>query len=314
MSENTSSSPFTRPLVIVLCAMICCALWGSAYPSIKIGYRLFDIASDASASQILFAGIRFTMAGFLVLIFGSCMKKEIMLPRKEAAGPIFILAMTQTFIQYVFFYIAMAHTTGVKSSILTSISCFFSILIAALIFRQEKLTALKILGCLLGFAGVVIVNLSGGTFTFDFSLNGEGFLLLSSLCYSFSSVFMKKFSQRWDPLVLSGSQFILGGALMTGPGLILGGKMAALTPVSALLLLYMAFISAAAYSLWGILLKYNPVSRISVFTFLTPIFGVVLSALFLRESAQASGLITFLALVLICVGIYVVNRPPKKVS
>ena len=70
----------------------------------------------------------------------------------------------------------------------------------------------------------------------------------------------------------------------------------------------MALISAVAYSVWGILLKYNPVSRVTIFNFLTPLFGVLLSAIFLGEVDQALQLNKLLALILVCVGIYVVNR------
>ena len=78
------------------------------------------------------------------------------------------------------------------------------------------------------------------------------------------------------------------------------------------LLLYMAMISAVAYTLWGVLLKYNPVSRVSVFGFMNPVFGVLLSALILGESAQALSIYALAALVLVSLGIYVVNKPERQ--
>ena len=77
------------------------------------------------------------------------------------------------------------------------------------------------------------------------------------------------------------------------------------------MLLYLAVISAVAYSMWGVLLKYNPVSRVTVFGFMNPVFGVILSAIFLRESGSI-GVVCILALVLVCAGIYIVNRTPKQ--
>ena len=53
----------TKTWVIVVGAMICCTLWGSAFPCIKIGYRMMEIAAADTASQILYAGYRFTLAG-----------------------------------------------------------------------------------------------------------------------------------------------------------------------------------------------------------------------------------------------------------
>ena len=73
------------------------------------------------------------------------------------------------------------------------------------------------------------------------------------------------------------------------------------------LLVFLALVSAVAYSLWGSLLIYNPVSRVTVFGFMNPVFGVLLSALLLGETDQASGILGLLSLLLVSVGIYVVN-------
>ena len=77
------------------------------------------------------------------------------------------------------------------------------------------------------------------------------------------------------------------------------------------LLIYLALVSAVAYTLWAALLKHNPVSRVTVFGFLTPVFGVLFSALFLQESGSLD-LRALAALVLVCAGIYVVNRAPEN--
>ena len=110
-----------------------------------------------------------------------------------------------------------------------------------------------------------------------------------------------------DPVMLSGYQFLAGGLLMVLFGICIGGKISAVSVSGILLLLYMAFISAGAYTLWGILLKHHPVSKIAVFGFCTPIFGVILSALILRESAGVQAK-TLAALLLVCIGIVLVNH------
>ena len=113
--------------------------------------------------------------------------------------------------------------------------------------------------------------------------------------------------------MLSGYQFILGGFVMIVVGLALGGRINLVPQFSAyLLLLYMALISAVAYSIWGILMKYNPVSRVSIFNFLTPLFGVLLSAIFLGEVKQALSWNKLAALILVSGGIYIVNRKYEK--
>ena len=90
-------------------------------------------------------------------------------------------------------------------------------------------------------------------------------------------------------------------------GGVMGGHITKVIPSGIGLLVYLALVSAVAYSLWGILLKYNPVSRVTVFGFMNPVFGVLLSALLLGETDQASGILGLLSLLLVSVGIYVVN-------
>ena len=95
---------------------------------------------------------------------------------------------------------------------------------------------------------------------------------------------------------------------MIAAGAISGGKVGVVTAEGLLMLLYLAFISACAYSLWALLLKHNPVSKIAVFGFMNPVFGVLLSAFLLGETEQAFRLEAVVALLLIAAGIFIVNK------
>ncbi len=307
---KTKEQFMTKTVVVWLGALLCCALWGSAFPCIKIGYQLFEIPSDATATQILFAGCRFTLAGILAIIIGSVLNHRILIPKQGSWGKITKLCMLQTVAQYLFFYIGLANTSGVKASIIEGVNVFISILVASLIFRQEKLTARKMLGCIIGFAGVILVNITGGI-DMAFTFTGDGFIVFSTIAYAFSSVMIKRYSQEENPVTLSGYQFVLGGLIMVVCGLLMGGRLTVISGAGIAMLLYLAVISAVAYSMWGVLLKYNPVSRVTVFGFMNPVFGVILSAIFLRESGSI-GVVCILALVLVCAGIYIVNRTPKQ--
>lgn len=303
----------TRRRNVVLLAVFCCCLWGSATPFIKMGYRLFAIDSADTASLILFAGTRFTLSGGLVVLMGSVSGRRLLTPKKSSWGIIFRLCLVQTVSQYVCYYVGLAHSTGVKAAIINSTSTFFCILLASLVFHQETLKAHKLTGCVIGFSGVVLVNLTpGGLGSGGISLLGEGCLLLAALSYAFSSTMLKEYSGRESPVVLSGYQFMLGGAIMIAVGLVSGGQLHPQGWTAFPVLGYLAFLSAAAYSVWGLLLQYNPVSRVSVFSFLNPIVGVVLSAALLREELAISYLQCAAALALVSGGIYIINRPEKR--
>lgn len=133
-------------------------------------------------------------------------------------------------------------------------------------------------------------------------------LLLAALANGFSISLFKRYAEGEDTLTLCGYQFIVGGGLLLLTGLCFGGTLPHFTGQSLLLLGYMVLLSAVAQTIWSALTRYNPVGRVAVYGFLNPVFGVLLSALLLREGQQAFTPYSLAALVLVCVGIFVVNR------
>ena len=302
---------FSKTWAVCACALFCCVLWGSAFPCVKTGYKLFHIDTTSVPSVILFAGIRFTLAGAFVIIFGSATRKKFLLPKAKNWWRVCIIAIFQTVLQYTFYYIGLASTSGVKASVLNGLGVFFTIIAACFVFRTEKFNLIKFAGCVLGFGGVVLINLGGG-FSFDFSLQGEGFIIFSGLSAAFAAGFVKIFSKSEDTTAICGWQFFSGGILLTVTGLAAGGRITHIDVGAAFMLLYLAFLSACAFTLQSFLLRYNPVSKVAVFKSANPIFGAVFSALILGEREQLLSLYTLLALLLVCTGIFVINKFGEK--
>lgn len=123
---------------------------------------------------------------------------------------------------------------------------------------------------------------------------------------------MKEYSKKDNPVMLSGYQFILGGIVMVLLGFGMGGRIPHVSVSALLMLFYLACISSVAYSLWGILLKYNPVSKVAIFGFTNPVFGVLLPAWWLGEGSAELGWNALLALILVCIGICIVNVKFEK--
>ena len=185
--------------MVAALACVCCILWGSAIPVIKTGYRILSVDSADTASQIVFAGIRFALAGILVLLFASIREKHMVLPDGKVFRYAIPVCFAQTFVQYFFFYIGVAHTSGVKGGIITGLGNFIAILMACLLVKNEKMTGRKLAGCILGFAGVVIINMAGGSMDMGFRLTGEGFVLIAQLSYGASTVLINIFSKKVSP-------------------------------------------------------------------------------------------------------------------
>ena len=305
--EITHQQPlFARKNVVYLGAAFCCLLWGSAYPAIKSGYEIFQIATDDIPSKIVFAGYRFLFAGLLLLLLAMAQRKPIGRLSPRQFGQLTLLGLTQTSLQYIFFYIGLAFTTGVKGSIMNATGTFFSVLLAHFIYQNDKLSYNKTLGCILGFAGVMVVNFNSGLMDFSFSLLGDGSVVLAAFILSAATLYGKRISQTVDPTVMTGYQLGIGGLALVIGGYAFGGSLSVHGLSSVAILGYLTLRSSVAFALWSILLKYNRVGMIAPFNFLIPVSGAVLSAIFLGENIFE--LKYAVALVLVCSGIWWVNK------
>ncbi|MDK9359233.1 DMT family transporter [Lelliottia sp. V106_10] len=304
-------SLFARKKIAYASATLCCLLWGSSYPAIKSGYELFQIATDDIPSKVVFAGFRFLFAGLILLIFALAQRKPIARLTPRQFGQLTLLGLTQTSIQYVFFYVGLAYTTGVKGSIMNATGTFFSVLLAHFIYQNDKLSYNKTIGCILGFAGVMLVNFNSGLMDFHFVWKGDGFVVLAAFILSAATLYGKRISQTVDPTVMTGWQLAIGGLALVVGGYLTGGTLEVHSKAAVAVLGYLTLLSSVAFALWSMLLKVNRVSMIAPFNFVIPVAGTVLSAIFLGENIL--DIKYAIALVLVCSGIWWVNKAQKTV-
>jgi len=309
MDTAHPASVFARKNVAFACATLCCLLWGSSYPAIKNGYEIFQIAGDDVPSKIVFAGYRFLFAGLLLLAFALLQGRPIARLSPRQCGQLAVLGVAQTSVQYTFFYIGLAFTTGVKGSIMNATGTFFSVLLAHFIYQNDRLSFNKSLGCILGFTGVMLVNLNHSLLDFSFIWLGDGFIVLAAFILSAASLYGKRISQTVDPTVMTGWQLAFGGLVLVAGGYLTGGTLEVHGFASVAILGYLTLLSSIAFALWSVLLKYNRVSMIAPFNFVIPVAGTVLSAIFLGEQILEWKYAA--ALVLVCSGIWWVNKPGK---
>lgn len=310
LSTKQNKNFFQKNINIIICCIFCTALWGSAFPCVKLGYELFNISVDDIFSKILFAGWRFFLAGIIVLLITACIQKKFPKLKKEAIKSVVILGFIQTTLEYIFFYIGLSYASGFKGAILNPTSTFMMVILAHFFYKDDKLTFRKTLGCIVGFLGIIIVNLSGDVNS-QSSFLGEGCLIISALAFAIGSIISKEATKiESNPMIVTGYQLLIGGFILIVFGLIGGGKLQVTSTSAFMLFLYLALLSSIAFSLWTTLFKYNPVSKVSIFNFLTPIFGTILSALILSE--DVFNLKNISALILVCFGIYIVNKPKPK--
>ncbi len=296
---------FTKKKNVLIISLICTLLWGSAFPVIKISYEKLKIPAEDIFSKIYFAGLRFFIASILVFLVSKFLLKANLKVKSSYIRPLIILGLLQTTLQYFFFYIGIANTSGIKSAIFQSSGIFFTVIAAHFIYRDDKLNSRKILSLVLGLGGILITNIGKG-FDLHFTLLGEGFLLSSAIVNTIATFYVKSISKDIDPILLTGGQMFSGSIILLIVGKIgLKGESLSFDGSTIMLLLYAAFISATAFLLWYMLLKFNKAGEISIYRLFIPVFGSTLSAIFLEGESFTIKLL--ISLLLVISGIAVLN-------
>lgn len=306
MKRQKNSAYFlTNRYWVIAIAVFCSILWGSAFPVLKFSYEELGMKEDDLAAKVVFAGIRFMMAAFLLLIVMFFADRKALKLSWRQLPAIISLGLLSTSLQYSLFYNGLAHTSGMKAAILNSCGTFFTVLLAHFVYSNDRLDWRKLFGLTAGFGGIILANwgqeASGG-----FSFFGEGFMLLSGLVSAFGTFLSKRLSADIHPFALTGWQMFAGSTFMLIIGMPnLEPHSMAFTLKASMLLGYAVFLSAAAFALWTSLLKYNKAGEISLYKFVMPVAGTILSALFIPSEHLT--IHTLGALMLVAVGIAVVN-------
>lgn len=289
----------------VFIAVFCSILWGSAFPVLKISYIELQMAADDVIAKMVFAGIRFLIAGVLVLLWLFFIDRKQLLVTKRQLLVLVLLGVIQTALQYYFFYNGLAVVSGMQGSILSSSGVFLTVVLAHYYYKNDRLTKQKWLGILAGFVGIILANW-GQSFELSFSWGGEGFMILSGLTSAIATIMAKELATGIHPFAITGWQLTLGAIvlLLIGYPQLQEGAIT-FTPFGWGLLLYSALLSAVAFALWYSLLKYNKAGKITMYKFIVPVSGVLLSAMFI--SGETLNIMILASIVMVAFGIIIVN-------
>ncbi|MFD2760182.1 DMT family transporter [Lentibacillus juripiscarius] len=300
----------TTRWAVISIAVFCSILWGSAFPVLKVSYTELQMAADDVIAKIVFAGIRFLLAGLILLVGMALIRPKALKVTRKQVLVLTIFGIVQTSLQYFFFYNGLANTSGMQGAILVSSGTFFTVLLAHFFYRDDRLNWAKTIGLAAGFTGIVAANW-GEEFQFSFQLTGEGFMIMAALTGAIGTIMAKELAVGIHPFALTGWQLTIGASLMLIFGLpqMEPGAMV-FTPLGWGLLLYAAVLSAVAFALWYSLLKYNKAGEISIYKFMTPVSGAILSAMFIP--GENLTIMILGALGLVAVGIMAVNRQREK--
>ncbi|RLL46952.1 DMT family transporter [Oceanobacillus piezotolerans] len=295
---------------VIIIAVFCSILWGSAFPVLKLSYEELQMAPDDTIAKIVLAGMRFFLAGIIVLVFLLFINRRSILVTRRQWIVLLILGLVQTSLQYFFFYNGLAKVSGMQGAILSSSGTFFTVLLAHYFYKNDRMSWKKAVGLIAGFSGIMIANW-GQELQLSFQWDGEGFMILSGMTTAVATILAKELATGIHPFAITGWQLSLGGLVLLIIGVPqLSEHAMVFTPFGWGLFIYSALLSAVAFALWYSILKYNNAGELSLYKFIVPVSGAVLSALFIPGESLNGFILA--AIGLVAVGIVIVNYRGKE--
>lgn len=319
--QDNGTGIFQHPVWVSILALTAAIVWGWAYPLIKMGFEEFRIGPSMTGSKMLFAGIRFTVSGIIILAAAKIAGRSFHI-KPQAAGHekeshrvwdvaafVLIFSLLNTTLHYTFFYIGLSYSQGARAAILNSMSVFTVVILACIFFKSDRMTLRKALGVIIGITGILTLNgdaLVGETSHYrPGEMLGDLMIILNALCSAFASLMTRGLARRTDVFVGTGYSLAIGGILTIVPGIMMGGTLPRITPWGMTILMLLVAISTIGFTLYNRLLATNPVGRIAIYNSLIPVVGAVSSCWCLGEPFYRKYVI---AGTLAATGIYLINK------
>lgn len=315
--NNIAKKIAPSALVLALTSIFVNVLWGTPFPLVKVMYEemnlLPELLGDNYNGQVLTAiSLRFFLAGIMTLMMAACMKQNIFAVTKKQWIDVTSMGLVSTTAAYFFFNIGLVHTVTIKSTVLAQASIFFSILLAHFAYKNDRMNQTKWIGLILGFAGLIIVNITKPTADisqlFSFNLLGDGFMLLYGLVAAIGMMQARAIGSTLPVFVMTGWNLLIGSIALFVIGLIMGGKLSLIhwTTLGIVLLVFLALLSSVTFGLWYWVVQYAKIGEVSMFKFFMPVSGSLLAIMIGQDVFT---LPLAIGLVLVCLGIIVVNKP-----
>jgi drug/metabolite transporter (DMT)-like permease len=278
--------------------------WGTSFLFIKIGLRsLQPLTLVALRLLVGWLGLAFLMAW-----------RGLSLPRQWSTWRhLLVMGAINTAVPFVLITWAESGVNGVDSavaSILNSTVPLFSIVIAGVIFRIEEVTIGRVLGLLIGFAGVVLLLSRDLTGQWGQAVPQLA-VVMAALCYAFSSTYARRNLHAVDPIILAAGQLLIADVLVWLAALgfeDFGSQALTWTAVAAILWLGLLG-SCLAYILYFHILRSWGATRTTLVTYILPVVGVSAGAIFLNEALDWRLVVGGL---LILSGVGTVNWRPRR--
>ncbi len=250
------------------------AIWGGSFLLMKLGAAEFG---------------PFAMA-FLRVLLAALFLLPLLVWRGQLAAlrahikPILLVGALNSGVPFVLFGFSVLHISTGLSSILNATTPLWGAVVAW-VWLRDKPTPLRILGLVIGFAGVAALAWDKATFKAGAASPGMAVLacLAATLCYGIAASFTKKYLTGVPPLASATGSQIGAGLLLLLPAATHVPAQAPSANAWIAIVLLAFFCTAVAYVLYFRLIERAGPARAVAVTFLIPVFGVAYGGLFLSE-------------------------------
>ena len=287
------------PLTGVVLLAVLCLTWGGNMVTIKV--------SNQGVAPILAAAIRSIISSLLLWGYALVMRKQVFLPRGFVRHGVAVGLLFG--IEFLFLFWGLAFTDASRAVIFLYTQPLWTVLLAHVFLHDERLGVSKIAGVVIALVGLCLVFGSRSADLAPSHWIGDLMEVAAGFLWAATTIYIKRFiwnTQITHYQTLFSQLFYSIPVLVPAWLLIEWGLPVSFTgPVIAALFYQSAIVAFASYLAWFWLLHRFQAGRLAAFTFLTPIFGVILSGIFLHEQLTA---LLGIGLVMVTGGIYLVNR------
>lgn len=289
---------------MLLLVLLCSALWGSAYPAIKLVFGHWQEAGVEVDfyTRAIFAAVRFIGAGLFLILIARNPLKEL---RQTPPRVMFCMSATQTVGQYFFFYLGLSLVSGSLAALLEVSGSFWWILLAPLFLRTPWPG--KIQWCLFVIAGFgITLAVYDPGYELGYPILGTIVLLLAYACGALGMITFQSLKKTMGARAGTGFSLFFGGVFFAAISFPVWPQVTVLFDGYVILLtLWLTLVSAIAFSVWNHLTTLYPVNTLAMYRFLIPLFGVIESQLFLQDEKLT---LTFALGGIIAIGAMVANQ------
>ncbi len=266
---------------------------------VKLGYKAYDISGTGDI--LLFAGIRFSVCGTIICLYSVTKDKSSFSSVKTSIIPVLLSGLFAIILHYSFTYLGLSLTDSSKTAILKQVGALFYVCFSFLFFKDDKLTAKKFMAVIIGFTGIILINLNDSRISLN---SGDVFIILASFCTVFSNVISKKALQKVNAVTMTGISQLFGGIVLLIIGIVMKGNIQ-FSFEKAHIMLYICTASIFSYCLWFGIVKSAALSRLFIIKFAEPVFACIFGAMLLGENIFKLQYLA--AFILISLGIAIAN-------